>query len=348
MRAQYEDVSMKQALGQLLALATLVVSTWLLSVALPQQTASMNYMRGQLDTIESQITSANMKSLELNGKMTAEVDIFRQEVQLATDRWNATYLDMQLLRQQMTAAKEQSEAATQQMTQIFQDFKSLKTNTVSTYTFKQPGSYNYTPRAGVRYVFIRVCGGGGGGGSAQGERPSGAGGGGAGGYAEGWFMAQQLGAASLSIVVGAGGAGGAQGGDNGHSGSTSSVDTLLSASGGIGGAQSSSAQTDVFTANGGGAGGMGVGGDLQSNGEAGGLGVALQHDSNHATSGGGSGGSSAFGGGPAGPVGYGAGQTANASPCAGGSGAASNAHSGDQSGGRGSDGMATITEFAWI
>lgn len=96
--------------------------------------------------------------------------------------------------------------------------------------YSTPGSFTYTPPAGVHWVYGICIGGGGAGASVAGTYTGG--GGGAGGYAEGWMAVTP--GVGVSITVGAGAGNPGVGADGGNGGS-SSIGAYMSCTGGVGG-----------------------------------------------------------------------------------------------------------------
>jgi hypothetical protein len=140
-------------------------------------------------------------------------------------------------------------------------------------TFDASGTY--TPSGNMVYCIIECVGGGGGSGGCNASgalNTSAAGSGGGGGYARLVASAATIGA-SQSVTVGAGGTAGSAGNNNGGTGGTSSVGSLVSATGGGGGQGGSTTSTSYVRT--GGAGGVGTGGDINTTGAPGGLGVAV-------------------------------------------------------------------------
>lgn len=212
-------------------------------------------------------------------------------------------------------------------------------NSITTQGFSSPGTFTYTPTSGMRYCIVELWGAGGGGGGAKltgvSEFSCG-GGGGAGGYSRSVFSAATIGA-SQSVTVGAGGI--AVSGDVGGTGGTTSFGALFSATGGVGGFSPAASMNTVYGQ--GAAGGSGVGGDIDSSASFGSYGIV-----GSAVNYGGRGGNSPLGNGGEGSnnqtTGNGAGATGFA---AGGGGGANLASQSATSGGAGSDGLISITEY---
>lgn len=218
-------------------------------------------------------------------------------------------------------------------------------NTVNIQTFTANGTY--TPTDGMIYCIIEVVGGGGGGGGVDAPaigHQCAAGGGGAGGYARIVVDAATIGA-SQSVTVGAGGNGGPAGNNAGSTGGTTSVGSIVSATGGVGGSGCPSAAFNNIS---GGLGGAGSGGDINSSGAPGSMGLSfiIAIVANYNSSG--KGADSLYGGGgrsvsDTGPGAGVAGENAT-NYGSGGSGAASRATN-SAAGGNGSGGIVIITEF---
>ena len=156
------------------------------------------------------------------------------------------------------------------------------------------GDGTYTKPAGLARARVEVIGAGGGSGgcaATSGGEAAGANGGGGGGSAIELLEASAIGGTE-TVTVGAGGTAGGAGGV-GSIGGTSSFGALLSATGGGGGAAGLNFATDRPNADAP-AGGVGSGGDVDSNGEAGGVGFA---SASGAVGMGGQGGNSRYGGG---------------------------------------------------
>jgi hypothetical protein len=203
------------------------------------------------------------------------------------------------------------------------------------------------------YCMIEVIGGGGGGGGAgvvAGGNPAASGGGGSGGYAKGLFSSSTIGL-SQAVTIGAMGDGGAAGANNGMNGGTTSVGTLINATGGSGGIGNALNTAGVSL---GGVGGVGSGGFIHVNGNAGGTGLGY-FSTNIDFSFGGFGGSSFVGGSPvqtavAVPSGssgssFLAGKSATSYGAGGNGAAAISAGSGTAAGGNGACGVVIITEY---
>lgn len=152
-------------------------------------------------------------------------------------------------------------------------FEPLAANARSRQILTATSSSTYTTPAGVRAIRVRgVGGGGGGGGVANAATNSGAaGGGGAGAYSDTLI---QNPAASYTYQCGAGGTAAASGNNSGGAGGDSTFGSIMTAKGGSGGGGDTIATIHIGGA--GGAGGVistGVG-DLKTEGEAGGDGLA--------------------------------------------------------------------------
>jgi hypothetical protein len=214
--------------------------------------------------------------------------------------------------------------------------------------FDTPGTFTYTPTAGMECCIIEAVGGGGGGGAAwphstQAQRGSG---GGSGGYSRKICTAADIGI-SQTVTVGTGGAAGvAQVPANvavaAGSGGASSLGTLCVANGGIGGTQSDATWSQLL----GGAGGAAGTGDIAVAGSAGigGQYTAIGSENDLVYIG--QGGASYFGGGgQAGNQGNDTGKT-GAAYGAGGGGGGTYGASNPSNGGPGAAGAVIITEFA--
>ncbi|WP_052742277.1 hypothetical protein [Pseudomonas frederiksbergensis] len=153
----------------------------------------------------------------------------------------------------------------------------------------------YIPTPGMKNVYVKYVGGGGGSGSVPATaatQTAAAGGGASGSYGEAWLTAAQIGA-SQAVLVGAGGAAGPIGGAGG-TGGTSSMGVLLTAPGGGGSpAGTVVSSTSSGLASGGASGPVTVGGNvLNTSGQQGNIGFALNSQTL-----GGSGGSNPIGSG---------------------------------------------------
>jgi len=217
-------------------------------------------------------------------------------------------------------------------------------SSVVTQVFTSSGTY--TPTAGMKYCIIECIGAGGGG---AGAVSPGAGngscgmGGGAGGYARKTVSAATIGV-SQAVTIGAGGAGGANTGSNGVAGGTTSVGAIVSATGGDFGLGTGAFGAGwIFAAATDGTGGTGVGGDVNTTGNAGDIGFGLGASFTL----GGRGGASFFGGFAKtnSCVGSAAPGFAGVTYGAGGGGAACQNNVGGAVGGAGADGIVIITEF---
>lgn len=201
----------------------------------------------------------------------------------------------------------------------------------------------YTPSAGMLYCLIEAWGGGGGGGgsaSAAATVSSGGGGGGAGGYSSKLVTAAALGASQV-VTIGALGAGAAAGNNSGTAGGDTSVGTLCIAKGGSGGGGTAATAVPGGAA---GAGGVVGTGDVAGAGQSGQPGFLAATSAASGT--GGQGGSSSLGSGGA----FAQSTTKqNGNPAtgfaAGGGGGQSFNAGGTASGGAGTPGLVTITEF---
>lgn len=128
--------------------------------------------------------------------------------------------------------------------------------TINVQNFSGPGSFTYTPTAGMKYCSVQAVGGGGAGGGCTATDPNRCGGGGgAGGYCEQIFAAVDIGP-SQSVVVGVGGTGAT--GGTGTDGGNSTFGSFLTAGGGSGGFPDQGAA--------GGGGGTATGGVIHANG----------------------------------------------------------------------------------
>ena len=135
--------------------------------------------------------------------------------------------------------------------------------TIQTFT----SSGTYTPPDGLVKAIVELVGGGGAGGGAEASsasQVSGGSGGGGGGYASEVLTAATIGS-SQTVTIGAGGT--ASSGANGGAGGTTSFGALLSATGGSGGEVMPA--TGGTTARDGGDGGVGSGGNVNVDGNAG-------------------------------------------------------------------------------
>lgn len=136
------------------------------------------------------------------------------------------------------------------------------------------GSYTYTTPTGVTHICVQGWGSGAGGGGAAGTVGQTAAGSGGGGGA-GFYKCISSPLSSYAVVVAAGGGGGAAGANNGSAGGTTIFGTsLLTAPGGNGGLGATSSITATIL-QGGGTQGTATGGDLNSNGNPGGVSITL-------------------------------------------------------------------------
>ncbi len=200
----------------------------------------------------------------------------------------------------------------------------------------------YTRPAGITSILVECLGGGGGGGGVDAVASSiGAAGGGAGGsYCRKWYVSA---ASSYTYTVGGGGPGGTAGANNGTVGTSTTFDTMT-ATGGNGGVGVLAINASCVVALGGAA-QVATGGDFNTSGFCGHMGVA-----GLGSSASGAGGSSIYGGGSVGI--YNATLTTSTAGAngttygGGGSGAVSFTGTVDRAGGNGSAGIIIVWEFS--
>lgn len=218
-------------------------------------------------------------------------------------------------------------------------------SSINTQVFTYTGSsQTYTPTSGMTYCIIEVvgAGGGGGGGGTTGNNVAVAGGGGGGGYARGLFTASSIGASKV-VTVGAGGTAGSAGANAGGTGGTTSVGSIISATGGSG---SAGAAPNTVSNSFGGLGGVGTGGDFQTVGNSGGMGMGYYSSATLWVNS--LGGGNSFWGGDAQPFGIISGSTPGAAAQSyggGGGGAMIASNSTQQAGAAGFAGIVIITEY---
>lgn len=203
--------------------------------------------------------------------------------------------------------------------------------------FSTPGTFTYTPSAGLVSADFECLGAGAGGGgiaNASAGATQSAGGGGAGSYSRIIATAATIGS-SQTVTVGSGGAGGNSGPTGGTVGGDSSVGSICIGKGGGGGGGGTAAV--------GGAGGVAGTGTVTTVGNAGGSGTSYSVITAVAPQGVGA--SSIFGGAPGMTFITGAAGLAATGFGSGGNGGSVYNASGGVSGGNGSGGLVIITEF---
>jgi hypothetical protein len=145
---------------------------------------------------------------------------------------------------------------------------------VSRQVFTSSGTY--TPTTGTKFCDVELLGGGGGGGGCAASVTTGsscAGGGGGGGYIRKVYPVATV--TGATVTVGGGGAGGAAGANPGITGGATIIGVLLQANGGNGGAAGINVLVTGSFTNAGGTGGNTGGGDVNINGNIGGVGIAF-------------------------------------------------------------------------
>lgn len=213
-------------------------------------------------------------------------------------------------------------------------------STVVIQSFTAGGTY--TPTSGMKYCLVEAVGGGGGGGgctSGAGSQGIGGGGGG-GGYSKAVFSAATIGV-NQTVTIGAAGSAGTAG-NTGGTGGTTSLGALLTCTGGAGGTATNSTAGGSAV---GGVGGSGSGGNVNINGQKGGVGTSTLASTNTING--------SFGGSSPGGLGMGAAPVVTGSSSngisgngygAGGSGGLSSGAS-SATGGAGTAGIVIVTEF---